>query len=63
MLRQAGPYIGAVYVQVGAVILLGAVGYFLDRWRDSFPLFFMIGIFCGIAVGFYEMAKVIWRPK
>ena len=62
-LRQAGPYIGAVYVEAGAIILLGGFGYFIDKWRESFPLWFMIGVACGIVVGLYEMAKVIWRDK
>ena len=62
-LHQAGPYIGAVYVQAGAIILLGGFGYFIDKWRESFPFWFMIGVACGIVVGLYEMAKVIWRDK
>jgi F0F1-type ATP synthase assembly protein I len=60
-LRQAGPYIGAV--QAGAIILLGGIGYFIDKWRESFPFWFMIGVACGIVVGLYEMAKVIWRDR
>ncbi|MEE2876870.1 MAG: hypothetical protein VX822_03730 [Candidatus Neomarinimicrobiota bacterium] len=63
LLRQSGPYIGAVYVQVGAIVLIGGVGYMVDRWRDSFPFYFVIGIATGIVVGLYEMAKLILSKK
>ncbi len=63
LLRQSGPFIGAVYVQVGAIALLGGIGYMADRWRDSFPFYFVIGIAAGIIVGLYEMAKLILHKK
>jgi len=55
---------GASYTLVGAVLLLGAVGYFIDKWQDTSPIFLLIGLLLGIVVGFYELAKTIWgKPK
>ncbi len=64
IIRQSGPAMGASYTLIGSVLLLGAIGYFLDKWQDSSPLFLMIGLLVGIIVGFYEIAKIIWiKPK
>ena len=62
-MRQSSPYIGAVYVQMGAIVLLGGIGYMVDRLRDSFPFYFLIGIGVGIIVGLYELAKLILYKK
>jgi F0F1-type ATP synthase assembly protein I len=51
---------GASYTLIGSVLILGALGYFIDKWRDSSPLFLILGLVIGIIVGFYEIAKVIW---
>ena len=64
IIRQSGPAMGASYTLIGSVLLLGAIGYFLDKWQDSSPLFLMIGLLVGIIVGFYEIAKIICiKPK
>lgn len=64
IVRQSGPAMGASYTLVGSVLLLGAIGYFLDKWKDCSPLFLMIGLLLGIVIGFYEIAKIIWiKPK
>lgn len=59
--REAGPAAGAAYTLVGAVILLGAVGYLLDRWLHTAPWLLLAGLLLGVVVGFYELAKVVWR--
>ena len=63
MLRGAGPYISAVYLQAAAIFLFAGIGFFLDQWMESFPLYFMIGIGIGIIIGLYEMAKLILRDR
>ena len=60
IIRQSGPAMGASYTLVGAVLLLGAIGYFVDKWQDTSPIFLLIGLLLGIIVGFYELAKTIW---
>jgi ATP synthase protein I len=60
-IRDAGPVIGAAYTLIGAIILLGLVGYFADKWLGTDPWLLIAGLLLGIVVGFYELAKVVWR--
>ncbi len=60
-LRSAGPAASASYTLIGSVIILGLVGYWLDNWLDSSPWLLLSGLILGLVVGFYELAKVIWR--
>ena len=57
---RSGAVAGASYTLVGAIILLGGIGYALDRWRDSSPWFLIAGLTLGIVVGFYELIKTVW---
>ncbi|HJZ76386.1 MAG TPA: AtpZ/AtpI family protein [Vicinamibacterales bacterium] len=59
---QAVPAAGAGYTLIGAIMLLGAIGYAVDRWRDTSPWFLVGGLILGIVVGMYELAKTVW-PK
>lgn len=60
-LREAGPYASASYTLIGAILLLGMAGYFLDRWLNTTPWLFLIGLMLGLVIGFYEMAKVVLK--
>ncbi len=60
-LRRSGPAAAAGYTLIGAILLLGGIGYALDAWRDTSPWFLIAGLLLGIIVGFYELAKTIWR--
>jgi F0F1-type ATP synthase assembly protein I len=59
-LRRSGPAAAAGYTLLGAIILLGGIGYALDAWRGTSPWFLVAGLLLGIIVGFYELAKAIW---
>jgi F0F1-type ATP synthase assembly protein I len=59
--RRAGPAAGASYTLIGAIILLGGIGYAVDRWQGTTPWFLVGGLMLGIVVGFYELAKTVWR--
>ena len=59
-LRRSGPAAAAGYTLIGAILLLGGIGYALDAWRDTSPWFLIAGLLLGIVVGFYELAKTIW---
>jgi len=64
IIRQSSPAMSASYTLVGSVIMLGAIGFFIDKWQDTSPIFLLIGLMAGIVIGFYEIAKIIWRkPK
>ena len=59
--RRSGPAAGASYTLIGAIILLGGIGYAIDeRWETS-PWFLLGGLLLGLVVGFYELAKAVWR--
>ena len=60
IIKQSGPAMGASYTLIGSILILGALGYFIDKWQDTSPLFLLIGLILGIIVGFYEIAKAIW---
>ena len=59
--EQAGPAAGAGYTLIGAILLLGGVGYGIDRWRGTTPWFLVGGLLLGIVVGMYELAKTVWH--
>jgi len=59
--EQAGPAAGAGYTLIGAIMLLGVIGYAVDRWRGTSPWFLVGGLILGIVVGMYELAKTVWH--
>lgn len=60
-LRKSGPAAVAGYTLIGSILLLGGIGYALDAWRGTSPWFLIAGLLLGIIVGFFELAKIIWR--
>lgn len=62
-LRRAGPAVVAGYTLIGAIALLGGLGYAIDAWRGTSPWGLLIGLILGVVVGFYELAKTVFRPK
>jgi F0F1-type ATP synthase assembly protein I len=61
--EQAGPAAGAGYTLIGAILLLGGIGYGIDRWRGSTPWFLLGGLLLGVVVGMYELAKTVFSKK
>ena len=59
--RKSGPAAAASYTLIGAIILLGGIGYAVDEWRGTSPWFLLGGLLLGLVVGFYELAKTVWR--
>jgi ATP synthase protein I len=59
--QNAGPVAAAGYTLIGAILLLGGAGYAADRWLGTDPWLLIIGLFAGITVGFYELARIVWR--
>ena len=58
---RSGAVAGASYTLVGAIILLGGLGYAVDLWQETAPWFLVTGLALGIIVGFYELIKTVWR--
>jgi len=64
ILRESGPAAAASYSLIGAVMLLGGLGYLLDKYLHTKPWLLLSGLFLGLAVGFYGLIKVIFiSPK
>lgn len=61
LVRQTGPAASASYTLIGAILLLGGIGYVLDKIYDWSPYGLLTGLMLGIIVGFYELIKVIWK--
>ena len=59
--RRAGPAAAAGYTLIGAILLLGGVGHLVDRWAATSPWFLLTGLLVGLVVGFYELAKTVWK--
>ena len=54
-LRRSGPAASVGYTLIGAILLLGGLGHLVDRWSAT------EGMLLGLVVGFYELAKTIWK--
>ena len=58
---RSGNAAAGSYTLIGAIILLGGLGYGFDYWRGTSPWGLLIGLLLGIVVGFYELIKTTWR--
>ena len=59
--RRSGPAAAAGYTLTGAILLLGGLGHLFDRWATTSPWGLVTGLLLGLVVGFYELAKTIWK--
>jgi F0F1-type ATP synthase assembly protein I len=58
--EKSGSAAGASYTLIGAIMLLGGLGYAADRWWGTSPWFLLAGLLLGLIVGFYDLARTIW---
>ena len=58
---NAGSAAGASYTLVGAILVLGGIGYGVDKWQGTSPWGLIIGLALGMIVGFYDLVKTTWR--
>ena len=49
----------ASYSVIGSIILLGGAGYLLDRYMDTGPWGVFGGLLAGVAIGLYQLARII----
>jgi F0F1-type ATP synthase assembly protein I len=59
-ISRSGPAAMVSYTLIGAIILLGGIGYAIDEWQGTSPWFLLGGLILGLVVGFYELAKALW---
>ena len=60
-LQRAEPRIVASYALIGAILLLGGVGYALDRWFSSAPWGLLTGLIIGCLAGFANLLNSLRR--
>jgi F0F1-type ATP synthase assembly protein I len=61
--RRSGSAASASYTLIGALVVLGGLGYGLDWWKGTSPWGVLGGLILGLIVGFYDLAKTVWQPK
>lgn len=60
-LRRSGPAMMAGYTLIAAIFLCGGIGWVMDRWLGTAPWLLVAGLLLGIVVGFFELARIVWR--
>ena len=56
----SGGVAAASYTLIGAILLLGGIGYAVDSWRGTAPWFLLGGLVLGVVVGFWELVKTVF---
>lgn len=60
-MASVGPAVSASYTLLGAILLLGGIGYALDTRFGTAPAFVVTGLLLGVGAGLYHLAKILWR--
>jgi F0F1-type ATP synthase assembly protein I len=58
--NRSGPAAAGSYALIGAIVLLGGLGYLVDVWCRTSPWFLLAGLLVGLVVGFYQLARTVW---
>ena len=58
---RSGEAAAVSYTLIGAIVLLGGLGYGFDAWRGTGPWGLFAGLTLGIVIGFYELIKTMWQ--
>ncbi len=59
--ESAGPAAVASYSLIGAIVLLGGIGYAIDEWQGTSPWFLLGGLLVALVYGFAQLAMTVWR--
>jgi ATP synthase protein I len=59
--QKIGPAAAGGYSLIGSVLLLGALGYGLDRWLGTGPWLLVGGLLFGFAAGMYLLGKEMFK--
>ena len=60
-LDRSAPAFFASYGLVGAILLLGAIGYVLDRWLSATEWLLSAGLVAGLMLGFFGLLRMSRR--
>ena len=53
----------AVYTLFLSTIILSFLGYYLDKKLETFPILFLLGLFFGLILGFYQLIQILNKQK
>jgi F0F1-type ATP synthase assembly protein I len=59
--QKSAPAATASYGLMGAILVLGGLGYAYDWWRGTSPWGVLVGLVLGLIVGLYGLAKAVWQ--
>ena len=62
ILIKAFPIMSASYSLFISTLFLSALGYIVDKKLNTFPIIFLICLFLGLILGFYQLARKM-SPK
>jgi len=62
-LDRGGPAIAASYGLIGSILLLGGAGWGADQYLGTAPWCLLSGLTAGLAIGFYQLLRVVRRPE
>ncbi len=57
--QAAAPYLNMAYVMIGSILILGYLGYYLDKKLQTSPFLLLVGVFLGFGLSIYNLIKVI----
>ena len=60
-LDRGGPALAASYGLIGAIMLLGALGFAADWYLGTAPWCLLAGLIAGLCIGFYQLARLLKR--
>ena len=60
-LKKSGAASLSSYSLLASILLGVLVGWYFDEKNSSSPFGVLIGLFIGLCVGFYQLAKSIWH--
>jgi len=63
IVRQSSPAATASYTLITSVLLFSIIGWYIDSLNGLSPIGILIGLFIGLIIGFYHLAKTIWGIK
>ena len=55
LIKKAAPIMAAVQSLFFYVISLSAIGYYVDKKFETFPILFIILLFAGLFIGFFQL--------
>jgi F0F1-type ATP synthase assembly protein I len=53
------PRIVASYALIGAILVLGSIGFAIDRWAGTSPWLLLVGLAAGILLGLVQLLRSV----